>query len=162
MADNTRETTGAPSRRRGLRAATQPEAPAPSLMQPEVDTRGITAGKGRATPGRRERELAEEKSEGVVQRTTGGLLEYFEGVRSEIGKVVWPSREDLRRLTIVVIITLIIASIILGGIALFFTELFRIGLESPAVLMGFMVVMIAIGFFVDRWYTRRQSALRRY
>ena len=41
------------------------------------------------------------------------------------------------------LVTLIAASIVLGAISLFFTELFRIGLGSPIILLG--VMMIAVG-----------------
>jgi len=89
-----------------------------------VEDRGVTVGKGRATPSRRRQDEAEEDSGNVATRTVGGLREYFEGVRSELGKVIWPTREEARRLTIIVLVTLIAASIVLGAISLLFTELF--------------------------------------
>jgi preprotein translocase subunit SecE len=113
-------------------------------------TRGITAGKGYATPSRRRQVEAEEEEGNVATRTVGGLREYFEGVRSELGKVIWPTREETRRLTIIVLIALIISSIVLGAISLLFTELFKIGLGTPIILLVVMVVGVAGGFFILR------------
>ncbi len=65
----------------------------------------MTVGKGRATPSRRRQDEAEEDSGNVATRTVGGLREYFEGVRSELGKVILATREEARRLTIIVLVT---------------------------------------------------------
>jgi preprotein translocase subunit SecE len=124
-------------RRRRVRATT--------VAEPEAQDRAITVGKGRPTPSRRRQEEAEEDSGNVATRTVGGLREYFEGVRSELQKVAWPTREETRRLTIIVLITLVAAAIVLGAVSLFFTELFRIGFNQPAILLGFMVVAVAGG-----------------
>ncbi len=118
----------------------------------EENARGaLTAAKGRATPGRRTAE-DEDKGGSVLTRLVRGLRHYFEGVRSELKKVAWPTREDTRRLTLIVIGTLIVSSLVLGAIGLLFTELFRIGLNNPLVLLGFMVVAVGGGviFYVTR------------
>ncbi|MBL8130297.1 MAG: preprotein translocase subunit SecE [Anaerolineae bacterium] len=118
----------------------------------------LAAGKGRATPSRRAVEEAEEKAGNVVTRTIGGLRGYFEGVGSELRKVTWPSQDDLRRLSIIVIVTLVAAALALGLISFAFTELFRLGLSSPIILIGFMAVAVVVGFVVTRAYGRRTSA----
>lgn len=148
--------------RRGIRSF-RSKAEVTPVLEPELttDTRGITASKGRATPSRRQRDEAAEDEGGFAKRTFGGILEYFDGVQSEISKVSWPSRIELQRLTIVVVLTLIVSSIVLGIISIFFTELFRIGLQTPAVLMGFMVISLVVGFFINRWYSGQQT-VRRY
>lgn len=122
-----------------------------------VEERGVTVGKGRATPSRRRQEEAEEDSGNVATRTGGRLREYFEGVRSELGKVIWPTREEARRLTIIVLVTLVAASLILGAISLLFTELFRIGLNSPIILLAVMLVAVAGGVIFLRVNSRRSS-----
>lgn len=122
-----------------------------------VESRGITAGKGRATPSRRRQEEAEEDTGNVATRSVGTLREYFEGVRSELGKVIWPTREETRRLTIIVLITLLVASLVLGAISLLFTELFRIGLGSPLILLIVMFIAVAGGIFFLRYNSRRSS-----
>lgn len=115
----------------------------------------LTQAKGRATPGRR---IAEDEDEGgnFFTRTIRRLVGYFEGVRSELRKVSWPTQEETRRLTIIVIITLIIASLVLGTISLLFTELFRFGLNNPFILIGFMVIAIGAGLVITR-LSRRSS-----
>jgi preprotein translocase SecE subunit len=156
-----------PAQSRRARRAAQAAQPSAAVQEPLLgddqleDDRSLTAGKGRATPSRRQREDEAQEEGNFLQRTGRNLRGYFEGVQSEIGKVAWPSAADLQRLTIVVTITLIISSIVLGSIALFFTELFRLGLETPILLMGFMAISVAVGYFVNRWYSRR-SALSRY
>ncbi len=120
-------------------------------------TRGITAGKGYATPSRRRQAEAEEEEGNVVTRTFGGMREYFEGVRSELGKVIWPTREETRRLTVIVLISLLISSLVLGAISLFFTELFKIGLTYPILLLFSMFVGVAGGYFILRYSNRRSS-----
>lgn len=119
----------------------------------------LTAAKGRPTLSRRELEEADEPKGNFIQRTVRGLGEYFEGVRSELQKVAWPTREDLRRLTIIVVIALIISSIILGSISFGFTELFKVGLDNPLLLLGFMAVAIALGVVWSRRQDRRSSGL---
>src|SRR5690606_13402369 len=107
-----------------------------------------SANKGRATPARRREEEVEEKpqqSGSLITRTTQGLSEYFQGVRSELQKVTWPTRDDVRRLGIIVLATLIVAAIALGLISAAFTEMFRVGFESPVILLGFMLIVGGIG-----------------
>lgn len=121
-----------------------------------VEERGVTAGKGRATPGRRQQD-EEEETGNIATRTVGGFREYLEGVRSELSKVIWPTREEAQRLTIIVIVTLVVSAIVLGSISLFFTELFRIGLGSPIILLAVMVIAIAGGLIFLRVNSRRSS-----
>jgi len=44
-----------------------------------------------------------------------GLVEYFRGVAAELGKVVWPARDELLRMTGIVIATVLIFGAIIGG-----------------------------------------------
>lgn len=120
----------------------------------EVETRGLSERKGRITPGRRTLEIEETRSEGnFITRTVRGLREYFEGVRSELQKVVWPTREEARRLTGIVLSVTIAASIVLGIISLVFNEIFALGLRSPAVFV--VIFVLILGGFV--YYLRTNS-----
>jgi preprotein translocase subunit SecE len=112
----------------------------------------VPVGKGRATPSRRQAEEEEEKERGgnFVTRFIYGMREYFQGVGSEVRKVNWPSREDTRRLSIIVVGVLIVMSLALGAISALFTELFRQGLSSPIILIVFMVVAVGAGVFIVR------------
>ena len=44
-----------------------------------------------------------------------GLLAYFQGVWEELRKVVWPTRDELLRMTGIVIATVVIFGILIGG-----------------------------------------------
>ncbi|MBZ0303860.1 MAG: preprotein translocase subunit SecE [Anaerolineae bacterium] len=113
-----------------------------------VPERGVTARKGRATPGRR---AATDEDEGnVVVRSVGGVREYFEGVQSELNKVTWPTREETIRLSGIVLVTTVISSLILGLVALSYSELFRLGINQPLIFLGFFVAVLVIGFVVYR------------
>ncbi len=126
---------------------------------PLVQEKGVTAGKGRATPGRRTQQAEAEDQEGnIVTRPIGGVREYIEGVRSELAKVSWPSREDTRRLSVIVLIATIISAIILGIISFAFTELFRAGLASPVIFVVFFAAVAVIGFILYRRANNTPSA----
>ncbi len=121
---------------------------APAADEEAVPERGVTARKGRATPGRR---TTEETDEGnVVVRSVGGVREYFEGVQSELSKVTWPTREETIRLSSIVLVTTLISSLVLGLVALAYSELFRIGLNQPAIFLGFFIAVVVIGFVLYR------------
>lgn len=112
-------------------------------------TRGITAPKGRATPGRRTQEIQEEKSEtGVVATVTSpfrSIAEYWEGVRSELQKVVWPTREETQRLATIVLVVTILASLVLGALSLLFNAIIAAGLNTP-IVFGVILAVAIIGF----------------
>jgi preprotein translocase subunit SecE len=122
----------------------------------ESDSRGITQAKGRATPGRRT--AGEEEDQGnFLVRTFRSIREYFEGVRSEMDKVAWPTREDTQRLTIIVLTTTILFSLALGGVGFVFGELFRIGLGAPLLLLGFMFISVVGGLIWMRVRGKRSD-----
>jgi len=118
------------------------------------ETRGLTAPKGRPTPGRRTQEVEEVKAEtGIVSSITSpfrSIVEYWEGVRSEMQKVVWPTREETQRLATIVLVVTIISSIVLGLLSLVFTAIISAGLSSPLVVFGsiFVLAVVAFGFYL--------------
>jgi preprotein translocase subunit SecE len=147
-------------RRRATTEATGTERPRRRLgrgkPEPVVDEKALV-GKGRATPSRRAADEEEETGNAVTRRV-GGLREYFVGVGAELRKVTWPSAEDLRRLTIIVMITLVATALALGLISFTFTELFRLGLANPIILIVFMAVAIGIGLGFSRMSARRSNS----
>jgi preprotein translocase subunit SecE len=123
----------------------------------EVDSsgRGLTERKGRPTPSRRTQEIEVAETRGnFITRYFYGLVEYFAGVRSELQKVVWPTREETRRLTTIVLIVTIAASITLGIISLIFNALIAAGLNAPTIVFGGLF-LIALVVFV--WYLRQSN-----
>jgi len=118
---------------------------------PNEDQKGITASKGRPTPSRRQMEEEADVVQGnFFQRTVASLREYFAGVRTELTKVTWPTREDTRRLSIIVIIVLIISAIVLGIISFLFTRIFEVGLGNPIILLMIMLGGVGLGLVIAR------------
>ena len=57
---------------------------------------------------------------GLTQGASGGRgsgrrFAYFQGVWDELRKVVWPTRDELWRMTGVVVVTVILFSVLVGG-----------------------------------------------
>lgn len=149
---STGKTTGTETRRSwwpfGGRSRAQKDAPS---------ERGVTARKGRATPGRRNQPVVQESGNRLT-RPFRALGEYFEGVRDEINKVSWPTRVEARRLSIIVLVSTLIAAIVLGLITLGYSELFSIGLNQPLVFLGFFVVVVGLGAFFYIRSNRKNTA----
>lgn len=115
------------------------------------------SGKGQATPGRRGQSSSGDGGN-FITRTFGGMFEYIGDVRNELRKVTWPTPEDVRRLTIVVLAVTIASSIVLGLFSLLVGEVIRIGIQQPIILLviGIAAIVTAV------WYTRRGPAGRSY
>lgn len=162
MSDNTLEkkqperprrfTTNAAARRREAEA----EAARMAALSVERHDGAITTKKDRPTPSRRDEE-DEDEGGNFVTRAGSGLVGYWQGVRSELAKVAWPTRDEARRLTTIVLIALVAAALTLGLISVAFTELFRIGIDSPWVLFGVMILGIAAGVIFNRISNRRTT-----
>jgi preprotein translocase SecE subunit len=155
-------------RRRGLRrqAEVLPEEPVDEVDDEVEDdeddsasSRGITEKKGRPTPSRRTQEVEVTKNEGnFITRTVRNLREYVEGVRSETDKVVWPTREEARRLTGIVLSSMIAAALVLGIITLIFNELFTLGTRAPLVFGIVFVVVLGAFLYYLRNANRRTTS----
>jgi preprotein translocase SecE subunit len=74
----------------------------------------------------------------------GGLIDYFRGVSAEVAKVTWPTREQARLLTSVVLATTVVLSILLGSIDLFYGWWFQRGFDSTSVFIGIAVPVLAL------------------
>jgi len=119
------------------------------------NTGAITEKKGRATPGRRVRKSKKAKNEPQGNALTRPLyvtVDYLSGVRSEMKKVAWPSREDTRRLTILCINVTIASALFLGALAVLWSEFMRIGLQpgNAWLLLAVIIVMVAGAFHMIR------------
>ncbi len=130
--------------RQGRRRAAKP-AEVVEIEEQTSET-ALTVGKGRATPGRRQQSGEDDAPRGFF----GNLADYFQGVRSELNKVAWPTREQVVTLFRNVLIVTIIAAAILGTINFGFNELFAYGLEYPIVFVIFGVVVAGLTFFFMR------------
>ena len=56
----------------------------------------------------------------------GNIISYLKDVRVEVGKVVWPKREEVIRLTLVVFAISIIVGAYVGGLDFVFTKLLEV------------------------------------
>ena len=52
----------------------------------------------------------------------GGLVNYLKDVRSELSKVVWPKREEVIKLTLIVLIISVVVGAYVGGLDFVFTK----------------------------------------
>jgi preprotein translocase SecE subunit len=119
-------------------------------------SRGLSNGKGRATPGRRNQLAVEEEERGnAITRPLYNFADYFVGVRDELRKVNWPTREELRRLATIVLIVTITTAIVLGIISFIFTEMFIIGLDQPIIFVVFFAAVAAGVFAYNRFNKNR-------
>lgn len=118
--------------------------------------RGLTEKKGYATPSRRQKEEEEDAPQGnALTRPFLGIGNYIEGVRAELEKVTWPTRGEAFRLTRLVLIATIIASIILGIVGFIYNQIFLLGSTTP-LIFGVLLVVVIGGFA----YYLRQSNRR--
>ncbi|HZR00599.1 MAG TPA: preprotein translocase subunit SecE [Chloroflexota bacterium] len=65
---------------------------------------------------------------GAIQRATdreSGIQRFYRDTRSELRKVVWPTREQATNLTILVVVASVAVGAILGGFDLLFAQLFK-------------------------------------
>jgi preprotein translocase subunit SecE len=54
-----------------------------------------------------------------------GVQRFYRDTRSELRKVVWPTREQAINLTVLVIVASVAVGVILGGADLLFAQLFK-------------------------------------
>jgi len=152
-----------PKRRRWRRGQQEEAAEAPVEddemdEESEEESRSLTAPKGRATPGRRQQQqVVVEERGNALTRPLYRLAGFWRDVRSELAKVTWPTREETLQLTRVVLGTTIVAALILGVIALIFTELFRLGLGQPLIFAGVFVIIIALVVYFLRRSDQRST-----
>lgn len=114
--------------------------------------------KNRATPSRRKSSKATvAQSVGPVQRIiqripiVRGLYNYFTSVMTEMRKVTWPTREDTRRLTRMVLAVTIAFSIGLGLMDVFYSWWFRQALEDDTIFL-IIAAVVAVLASVFTWF----------
>jgi preprotein translocase subunit SecE len=112
----------------------------------------VTAPKGRPTAGRRNRVRVPVEEQGnVITRRSNSIVDYAQGVRDELAKVTWPTRDEVIRLGRIVISVTVVMAIILGAISLGFTTLFRVGLDNPILFVIFFAVVGVMAFVFSRY-----------
>lgn len=120
----------------------------------DSEERGVSQSKGRATPGRRSQ--GGEDGGNFITNIFYDLNEYRVGVRDELRKVTWPTREEIVRLTWIVLSVTVASALVLGLISFVFTELFIIGLETP-IVFALVFVVVLVGYFAYTRYAARSG-----
>jgi preprotein translocase subunit SecE len=106
------------------------------------------SGKGRVTPGRRNKE---EKSEGnFLTRPFSGILNYFQEVSAELEKVSWPTREESIRLAQIVLMVTVLSALVLGGLSVLAGAYLDLGLQNEIVFVVTFLGIIAGGVVMMR------------
>jgi len=101
---------------------------------------------------------AETKSKNENKSFIANIGSYLSEVRSELNKVTWPTREDIIRLTRVVLLVTLVSSLFLGLLSVGMTIfLDQIGFEFPIILV-ILFIAIAIG----TWWSFRQGESKSY
>lgn len=135
------------SRRRKMlkRGETLPEAATAS---------STTESKGRPTPSQRE-EIAVGDGN-FVTNTFERFTLYLKETWSELHKVTWPTNEEVRRMTYIVLITTAITAAILGIVSFIFSSLTqRVADPTTATVFGILTIgMIIVVAFV--WLFRER------
>lgn len=94
------------------------------------------------------------QSQSLVERipVVRGIAGYLHGVRTELAKVTWPSREDTMRLTGVVLAVTIFFSIALGLLSTFlswwFQQAFSPDSEATFLIVALITVVVAAGTWI--------------
>ena len=119
----------------------------------DAEERGLTEGKGRATPGKRSRRgISQQSGGGFFTRLFRGVRAYFGGVKDELDKVVWPTRDELIRLARIVFTVTVISAIALGTISFIYSQIFILGLnkDHPIIFVFLFGGVGAAYFYLSR------------
>jgi preprotein translocase subunit SecE len=67
-----------------------------------------------------------QKSAPAQAPRANAVSRYFKEVRSELSKVIWPTREQAINLTLVVLVVMVVMSLFLGGVDAIFSGLIQL------------------------------------
>lgn len=109
--------------------------------------------KDRPTPSARQIKPRGVGSTGLINRipVVRSVVAYFRGVASEMQKVTWPTREETRRLTLIVLGVTIAFSIGLGLLSAFFSWWFQQAFHADSETT-FLAVAAAVAIIVGGSY----------
>jgi preprotein translocase subunit SecE len=101
-----------------------------------------TRSKERPTPSQRAERV---ESSNPVVRFFQGVLEYFREVKAELDKVTWLSREDVLRLTYIVIIVTTVSALFLGLVSYIFGLLTQALAGGSSIFAGAVTILLILG-----------------
>ena len=128
-----------------------------AAKRPSRRRRPLRAPKKPPPPGRRSVSEPGFLQSFILFRPLFSFWGYLQNVAVEIRKVSWPTRADARRLTGIVLIVTIAAAISLGLISFALAELFKLGIETPLILLATFAVIVAGTLFRLRRGARSPS-----
>lgn len=117
-----------------------------------------TERKGRATPGKRNRQVEAEARGNFIVRFFRGIRNYLHGVKEELEKVVWPTREELVRLSRIILIVTLTMAVALGILTFLFNELFKLGFENNGVFLLFFAGVGVLFFIGSRVFRNSETS----
>ncbi len=95
-----------------------------------------------------------EKKPSAVKSALEGPLEYLRDTRGELLKVKWPTREEARNLTTVVLATLFAMALILGLVDTLFERLIlgvvSLNIVAIAIMVAIALVVAVLVLFASR------------
>ncbi len=109
--------------------------------------------KDRPTPSQRP-EVAESRN--PVIRLYRGAVEYWHETRSELGKVAWLNREELMRLTYIVIVVTAVSAMFLGFVGFLFALLTQAMSSSGGSLPAGIITIVLIVGIAGGWLFRER------
>jgi preprotein translocase SecE subunit len=110
--------------------------------------------KDRPTPSSRAAEAP--RSSNVVVRFVEDIRDYFQDVVSEMRKVTWLSREEVRRLATIVIAVTAVAAAFLGAVSFLFGYLTQLIATADSTLPAGIAAIVLIVVVVLGWLFREQ------
>jgi preprotein translocase subunit SecE len=126
----------------------------------EKNTAALSTGKARPTPTQRDDD-DKVKTGNVVTRFVQGISEYIRETIGELRKVTWLTREDVIRLTQIVLIVTAVAAAFLGFVGFLFgllTQTIADGTNTVlagSITIGLVIVVAGLWLFRDRLMPNR-------
>lgn len=121
-----------------------------------------TGSKGKETRTRKQSEALKDRERSSQSRASnmpiiGGVVRYLSGVRSEIQKVTWPTREEAMRLTRIVILVSIAFALMLGFFDGIYGLWFELAVNNELAFLGIGAILTAVGGFVSWRFILREE-----
>ena len=123
--------------------------PTASSRRRTQEAKAAPTRKDRPTPSARQAAKPQKASRGFVDRipVVRSVVAYLRGVVAEMQKVTWPTREETRNLTLLVLGVTVAFAIGLGALDAFFSWWFRQAFhpDSETVFLAVAAAMLVVG-----------------
>ena len=89
--------------------------------------------------------MAKSKSSPVATREEHAVIKYFKSTRAELRRVTWPTREETRTLTTIIVIVTIVMGLFLGILDFLFQQIAAGVISGNLVIIAAAVVLLGAG-----------------